>query len=73
MKKFIFGMQIKIEVFYKLITCTPNKKFAYSLQYFQKNVGHEVDFLLVDKHGSFLQVDIIILSVCSQVFPNYPK
>ena len=29
MKKFIFGMQIKIEVFYKLITSAQNEKFAY--------------------------------------------
>ena len=33
----------------------------------------EVDFLLVDKHGSFLQVDIIILGVRSQVCPKYSK
>ena len=33
----------------------------------------EVDFLPVDKHGSFLQVDIIILDEHSQVCPRYPK
>ena len=44
-----------------------------SLQYFQKNLGDAVNFLPVDKHGNFLQVDIIILDVCIQVCPKYPK
>ena len=38
--------------------------------YFQKNIGDEVDLLPADKRGSFLQVDIIILSVRSQVCPK---
>ena len=33
----------------------------------------EVDFLPVDKHESFLQVDNITLVVCSQVFIKYSK
>ena len=53
-------MQTKIEV-------------CISFQYLQKNVGDEVDFLAVDKHGSFLQVYIIILGVQIQVCPKYPK
>ena len=57
-----FGLQItSTQIVYK------------SLQYFQKNVGAEVDFLPVDKHGSFLQVDTIILSVRIQVCLKYPK
>ena len=44
-----------------------------SLQYFQKNVGDEVDFLPVDKLGNFLQIDIIILGVRSQVCLKYQK
>ena len=36
-------------------------------------MGDEIDFLPIDKHGSFLQVDIIILGVRSQVCPKYPK
>ena len=44
-----------------------------SLQHFQKNMGDEVDFLPVDKQGSFLQVDIIILGVYIQICPKYPK
>ena len=67
-----FGLQIKIEVFYKLITSTPNEKFAclcnisrkmwvmkliFCLyQYLQKQVWDEVVFLHADKHPSFLQV-----------------
>ena len=44
-----------------------------SLQYFQKNVGDEVHFLPVDKLGNFLQIDIIILGVRSQVCLKYQK
>ena len=90
MIKFIFGMQINIKVFFKLMVSfwemlsvlvstanhaqsTQNKKFALSLQYFQKNVGDEVDFLYEDKCRSFLQVDSITLSVCSQAYSKYPK
>ena len=36
-------------------------------------MGDEVDFLPLDKHGSFLQVDIIILDLRSQVCTKYPK
>ena len=58
MMKFIFGMQIYIEVFYKLIpsfwVCvaihtqsTRNKKFIYiSLQYLQENMEIELIFCL---------------------------
>ena len=34
-----------------------NNKFAMSLQYLKKEVRDEVNFLHVDKHQSFLQVD----------------
>ena len=33
----------------------------------------ELDFLSVDKHQSFLQIDIINLGLCGQACPNYPK
>ena len=66
-------MQIKIEVFYKLIISTPNKKFEYLCNICRKCVGDEVDFLHLDKHGSFLQVDIIILGVHSQLCLKYIK
>ena len=52
---------------------TQNKKFALSLQYFQKNVGNEVDFMYEDECRSFLQDDSITLSVCSQAYSKYPK
>ena len=74
-----FGLQIKIEVFYKLITSTPNEKFAYFCnisrkmwvmklifclyQYLQKKVWDEVVFLHADKHPSFLQVYFNTLGV----------
>ena len=40
---------------------TQNNKFAISLQYVKKEVSDKVDFLLADKHGSFLQIDTMIL------------
>ena len=36
-------------------------------------MSDEVDSMPVDKYGSFLQVDFIILGVRSQVCPKYPK
>ena len=67
--KFIFGIQINMEVFYKLIlsfwVCvtkhaqsTQNNKF---LQYHKKDVSDEVDFLHADKHKGLLQIDTMIL------------
>ena len=76
--KFIFGIQINIEVFYKLTTLlwvciachsqsTQNNKFAISLQYLKENMKDKIDFFPVDAH--------IVLSfcVCGQACPNYPK
>ena len=40
-----------------------NSKFAMSLQYVKKEVRNEVDFLAVDKHQSFLQVDFNTLGI----------
>ena len=40
---------------------TQNSKFAISLQRVKKTVSNAVDFLHVDKHESFLQIDTIIL------------
>ena len=37
--------------------------FAISLQYLKKGVSDEVDFLHADKHGSFLQIDSMIVSM----------
>ena len=36
------------------------------MQYLQKNLGNEIDFLPVDKHESFLQVDGIMLDVVAR-------
>ena len=33
----------------------------------------EVDFLRANKRERFPQIDAIILGVCGQVCPNYPK
>ena len=38
-------------------------KFVMSLQYLKKEVRGEVDFLLADKHQSFLQVDFNTLGI----------
>ena len=50
-----------------------NSKFAMSLQYFEKEVRNEVDFLLAEKQQIFLQIDTIILDVCGQACLSYPK
>ena len=50
-----------------------NSKFAMSLQYLEKDVRNEVDFLLAEKHQIFLQIDTVILDVCGQACLSYPK
>ena len=40
------------------------------LQYLQKSVEYEVDFLPADKHINFLQVDSITLDVHSYACPK---
>ena len=70
--KFILGIQINMEAFYKLIlsfwVCvtkhtqsTQNNKFVIFLQYLKKDVSDEVDFLHADKHKGLLQIDTMIL------------
>ena len=82
--KLIFCLQIKAKVFYKLIVSlwvcvarhtqsTQNSMFAISFQYLKESVKDEVNFLPADKHQRLLPVDTIILVVCSQTYPNYPK
>ena len=83
MMNFIFGMQIDIEVFCKLIlsflgvcnqACPKVPKISlHILQYLQKSMGNKVDFLPADKHKNFLQIDSITLGVHSQACPKYPK
>ena len=45
----------------------------YYLKYLKENVKNEVDFLAADKCQRFLQSDTIILGVCGQACPYYPK
>ena len=52
---------------------TKNSQFAISLQYLKENIKDEVDFLPADKCWRFFQIDTIILGVCGQACPNYPK
>ena len=52
---------------------TQNNKFGISLQYLKKEVSEEVDFLHVDKHESFLQIDTMIFGGDGQAFPKFPK
>ena len=84
MMKFIFGMQINIEVLCKLIqslwVCaakhaqsTQNKKFAYLCNISRKALGVKLIFLPANKHKRFLWVDSITLGLCSQACPKYPK
>ena len=82
--KLIFCPQMNTKVCYKTIISlwayiaryarsTQNNKFAISLQYLQKCIGEEVEFLPSDKYESLLQDDIFTLSVCSQTRSKYPK
>ena len=81
--KLIFCLQIKTKVFYKLLVSrwvcvarhaqsTQNNTFTIPLQYLKENVKDEV-LLPADKRHRFLQIITIILGVCGQACPNYPK
>ena len=48
---------------------TKHNKFTRSLQYLKEKVKNEADFLPAVKRQSYT----IILDVCGQVCPNYPK
>ena len=82
--KLSFCLQINTKVFYKvivqfwvcvirLVVSTQNNKFAISSQHLKENRKNEVDFLIADKHQKLIQIDTIILGVCGQACPNYPK
>ena len=49
------------------------QEISIPLQYLEKSMCGEVDFLPADKHQGFLQIDTIILGVCGQACPNYLK
>ena len=79
-----FCLYINTKVFYELIDSllmciarhaqsTQDNNFTIYLQYFKENVKDEVDLLPADKRQKFLQSDTIILDVCGQASPNYPK
>ena len=52
---------------------TQSNKLAMSLRYIKKNMKDEVVFLPADKGQRFLQTDTVILGVCGEVFPKFPK
>ena len=52
---------------------TQNNKFPMSLQYLKEIMKDEVEFFAADKRQRFFQIDTIILGVCGQACPNYPK
>ena len=39
----------------------------------KENMKDKADILPADKHQSFPQIDTIILNMCDQACPNYPK
>ena len=45
----------------------------FKMYYLKKEVNDEAYFWHTDKHRSFFQADTIILGVCSQACPKYPK
>ena len=82
--KLIFCLQTNPKVFVKLIVSlwvyaarhaesNQNNKFTISFQYLKENVKGEFDLLPTDKRQRFLQTAFIILGVCDQPCPNYPK
>ena len=85
MMNFIFGMQISIEVFYKLILSfwlciTTNQecpdylnKVWISSQYLEKSTGYEIHFLPANKYKTFLQINSITFGVHSQTNSKYAK
>ena len=84
--KLIFCLQIQTKVFSKLVVSlwvciarhaqnTQYNKFAISLQYLQKEMSDEIDFLHADKYEKLikLQIDTMILmrmAKHSQSFQN---
>ena len=80
--KCIFGMQVNIEVFYKLIlsfwVCvtrhsqSTQNKFAYLCKISSKAWEMKLIFYL-QINTSFLQIDSITMGVFSQACPKYPK
>ena len=81
--KFIFGIQINIEVFYKLIlsvwVCigrhaqSMQNKISHIFAISPGKHGVEVDFLPANDHESLLQVDSITLGLCNQACSKYLK
>ena len=43
------------------------------MQYLQKNMNYEIDFLPADKHKHYSQIDSITLGVDGQACPKHPK
>ena len=52
---------------------TKNNKFAIFMQYLTKEVSNEFDFFHVDKHESFLQIDIMVFDRDGRALPDFPK
>ena len=82
--KLIFCLQANPKVFVKLIVSlwvcaarhaesTQKSKSTISLQYLRENVKGEIDLLPTDKRQRPLQTAFIILGMCDQPCPNYPK
>ena len=75
--EFDFCQLINMKVSYMLIVslwvCRAQSTQMTSLQYLKESVKDEVDFLCADKLQRFLQIDTIILGLCGQACPNYPK
>ena len=72
-ENFLQGDSIVLGVDSQHAQITQNDKFAISLQYIKENMNDEVGFLPADKCQRLLLIDTIILGVCGQACPNYPK
>ena len=55
------------------VQSTENNKVTIFLECLKENMKDEVDFLHADKCWRFFLSDTIILGVCGQACPDYPK
>ena len=68
----IFAKIQVLELSAKILSANQIAGF-FKMQYLKKEVNDEIYFWDADKHRSLVQVDTIIVGVCSQACPKYPK
>ena len=61
-----------LELWGKMLSANQIAGF-FKMKYLKKKVNDQVCFWHIDKHGSLLQVDTIMLGVCRHACLKYPK